>query len=115
MTNEELQIHIKSGTPFPDRSNEGWGNVAHVIRTPAAPVVCADGFIMSVQGSVFAYCSPRNNEGPYTHVEVGYPSHAEPMLKPFAEDPDNLIHTVYGYVPVNLVLEVINNHGGVLK
>ena len=112
MTNDELQIHLKSGTPYPSIHEEDWTEARSVVRTPALPIVCQDGFVMSVQGSVFAYCSPRNNEGPYTHVEVGFPSVAEPMLKAFAEDPDNLTNTVYGYVPVTLVLDVINKHGG---
>lgn len=112
MTNDELQIHIKSGEPFPSIYEEDWRDVRHVVRTPAPPIVCKDSFVMSVQGSVFAYCSPRNNDGPYTHVEVGYPSRPEPKLMVFAEDPDNPTTTVYGYVPISLVLEIINDHGG---
>lgn len=79
-------------------------------------VVCHDGFVMSVQASEFHYCSPRENEGPYFSVEVGFPSQKDDLLVPYAEiweegDPvwSNL---VYPYVPVEIVLEVIDNHGG---
>ena len=43
-------------------------------------VVCADGFRMSVQANETAYCDPRDNTGPYTEVEVGFPNREEPML-----------------------------------
>ena len=39
-------------------------------------IVCADGFSMSVQAHAGSYCTPRQNEGPHTHMEGGYPSSA---------------------------------------
>ena len=37
-------------------------------------IVCADGHTLSVQASETHYCTPRDNRGPWTHVEVGYPT-----------------------------------------
>jgi hypothetical protein len=77
-------------------------------------VVCADGFTMSVQASRFHYCSPRNDEGPYAAFEVGFPSEKCEELMPYAESADNPTGTVYGWVPAEVVDEVIRNHGGIV-
>ena len=75
--------------------------------------VCADGFKMSVQANENAYCEPRlNDQKKYNLVEVGFPSEAEPLLMPWAESPDTPTDTVYGYVPVDIVTNVIVKHGG---
>ena len=76
------------------------------------PVVCADGFRMSVQADQFTYCSPRDDKGPYTTVEVGYPSAYDFYLKGYAEDPDRPTDTVYGWVPVEQVRLCVDAHGG---
>ena len=75
-------------------------------------LVCKDGFSMSVQADERAYCSPRNDIGPYDSVEVGYPSRQEQLLMPWCEDPGSPCDTVYGYVPSLVIWEVINKHGG---
>ena len=46
-------------------------------------IFCNDGFSLSVQASRDHYSIPRNNEGPYTHVEVGFPSESDALLTPF--------------------------------
>ena len=76
------------------------------------PAVCADGFTVSIQASTGGYCSPRNDEGPYTAVEVGYPSRVDSLLLPYAEDSENPTQTVYGWVPSAVVLECLESHGG---
>ena len=68
---------------------------------------------MSVQASEGHYCRPRNNFGPYSMVEVGYPSEAVPELMEYAESPQTPTGTVYGYVPVEVVDVVIAAHGGI--
>ncbi len=85
---------------------------------------CVDGFHMSVQASRGHYSCPRNNTGPYSEVEVGFPSERESLLDPFVEpagwaDDDCTItkepewtETVYPYVPTEVVEEVIEKHGG---
>ena len=78
-------------------------------------VCCADGFEMSVQANVSAYCSPRENSGKYELVEVGFPSAMEPMLMPYVEDRDDPTQTVYAYVPVEIVTNVLVKHGGIVS
>jgi hypothetical protein len=77
-------------------------------------IVCKDGFSISVQANEFSYCNPRGDEGPYTHVECGFPS-SEPKgeLLEFAEDPDKPTQTVYPYVPVSIVMAELELHGGI--
>ena len=79
------------------------------------PVVCENGFRMSVQADEMKYCEPRNNTGPYTQVEVGYPSQKESLLMEYAENPDDPTETVYGWVPSNIIWDVILKHGGVAQ
>ena len=79
-------------------------------------VVCADGFEMSVQANEGSYCEPRlNNQKKYSLVEVGYPSAEEPLIMPWVERRDRPTDTVYGYVPVNIVTDVIVKHGGIVE
>lgn len=75
-------------------------------------IECADGMSLSVQANEYAYCMPRLNFGPYTHVEVGFPSEIIPELLPYAEDASDPKATVYAMVPVELVEEIIKKHGG---
>ena len=80
------------------------------------PVVCADGFQMSVQANKSAYCSPRIDAADrYESCEVGYPSHTEELILEFAEDPDRPTETVYGWVPVDRISLVIAKHGGMVS
>lgn len=77
-------------------------------------IVCKDGETLSVQASELHYSTPRQNKGPYSEVEVGYPSVQPPETwKEFCEDWDKPTQTVYGYIPVNLVEEFIQAHGGI--
>lgn len=79
-------------------------------------VICADGFEMSVQAHAGAYCKPRgNNEPKYTHVEIGFPSEKEPMIMEYCDEPGAPLDTVYGYVPVQTVTNVIAKHGGIVE
>ena len=79
-------------------------------------VVCADGFRMSVQGHEGAYCEPRlNNQKKYNLVEIGFPSKEEPLIMPWVEDETNPTDTIYGYVPVDIVTNVIVKHGGMVR
>jgi hypothetical protein len=73
-------------------------------------IKCADGFTMSIQASKYHYCIPRNDAGPYTHVEIGFPSEVEPLLMPYAQDKDNPTDTAYGYVPKEIVEQVVFKH-----
>lgn len=83
------------------------------------PVVCKDGFTMSVQHSGFHYCLPRVNFAErkgleFEAYEVGFPSTEEDLLMFFAENVDNPTGTVYPYVPQQLVEQVAEMHGGLV-
>lgn len=75
------------------------------LRTPA--IVCADGFTLSVQASRLHYSKPATDLGPYTHVEVAYPSGPAPELETYRNG------GIYGFVPVALVDAVLAQHGGI--
>ena len=78
-------------------------------------VVCADGFKMSVQAFAGGYCTPRiDGADRYEEVEVGYPSIREELLIDYAEEPDSPTQTVYAYVPVQVVTNVLAKHGGIV-
>ena len=77
-------------------------------------IVCPDGFSISVQASSFHYCSPReNNMEWYNEVECGYPSTEDISddLKRYAETGGNFTTTVYGFVPIDIVIKELNRHG----
>jgi hypothetical protein len=81
-----------------------------------SPVICKDGFQMSVQVSKRHYCTPRIDGAEfYIRVEVGYPNRPEPLLYEFAVDDERPETGVYGYVPVEVVNAVIEKHGGLKK
>lgn len=83
---------------------------------PLPRIICSDGSAVSVQASEYHYCTPRNNEGPYTHVEAGYPQGKVPVSwKKYAEDKEDLNATVYPYMPIYLVEKYINLHGGLVQ
>jgi len=55
-------------------------------RKIAPPVVCADGFRMSVQVSDGHYCSPRVLDAEfYSRLEIGYPNRPEELLSEYEE------------------------------
>ena len=71
---------------------------------------------MSVQAHDGAYCEPRvSDAGKYTAVEVGFPTQEEPLIMEWAESPDDPTNTVYGWVPVDVVTNVIVKHGGMVE
>ena len=78
----------------------------------AKRIQCVDGFSLSVQATHGAYCYPRENLGPWYEVEVGFPSAEPELIMKYAEQPEKPTETVYGYVPIQLVAELIALHGG---
>lgn len=89
--------------------------MGYTFMTRFKRIVCQDGFSLSVQANQLAYCTPRNNHGPYTKVEVGFPSAVPEGLWEYGENPENPTESVYGYVPIGLVEALIEQHGGFLK
>lgn len=83
-------------------------------------IVCRDGFKVSVQASRTHYCTPRYNSGPWYQVELGFPSEGDVRLNEYMDfyssDPDELpdpTDQVYGYVPLDIVLAIFEDHGGI--
>lgn len=76
-------------------------------------IICNDGFKMSVQGSRGHYCKPRHNEPYYSEMEVGYPSEVEESILEYAENVGNPTDSVYGWVPVEIIQNIIDKHGGI--
>ena len=79
------------------------------------PLVCRDGFEMSVQASGIHYSSPNNNDGPWDKFECGFPSKPVPELREWKEEveddePDE--DCVFAYVPWAAVMLTIEKHGG---
>lgn len=100
--------------PYLDELHRFLGQVK--VRTRALgllpALVCRDGFKMSIQASEYHYCEPRTDEGPWTHIELGFLSQVEPLLWPYAETPGKWTETVYPRVPVEVAAAVIELHGG---
>lgn len=72
------------------------------------------GASLSVQASEHHYSSPRTNNGPFTKVEVGFPSETPPdTWKQYAEDWDKPLDTVYPHIPIELVMLYIGARGGI--
>ncbi len=82
-------------------------------------IVCKDGYSFSCQVNEYAYCNPRKSGAfPYSSVEIGFPSDGDSLINAYAEnhnasrDEDGFIKTVYGYVPIKTVTNLIKKHGG---
>ena len=89
----------------------------HMMTSSRLPhIVCADGFEMSVQVGYSLYSEPKKVAKRYSAVEIGYPSEREPLIEKYVEsiyeDPD-YTDTVYPYVPVKIVNQVLKKHGGI--
>ncbi len=87
-----------------------------VMRPVVAEIKCADGTTISVQASRCHYCTPRLDCGPYSELEVGFPSAEPPQTwrKYFDGNWDSDDHkgSVYGYIPVSKIAWFIQRHGG---
>lgn len=76
---------------------------------------------ISIQASRTAYSNPRNDEGPYTHMEMGYPSKDTVLPKNVLryveqsslEGTNDPYDSVYPYVPVSVIKELVQANGGV--
>ena len=89
----------------------------HMMTSSRLPhIVCVDGFEMSVQVGYSLYSEPKKVAKRYSAVEIGYPSEREPLIEKYVEsiyeDPD-YTDTVYPYVPVKIVNQVLKKHGGI--
>lgn len=94
---------------FADQKNQCGGSIFQY-----QPIVCRDGLSFSAQANQMTYCSPRNNVGPYTAVEIGFPSEMVDEFMQYAGTPETPTETVYGWVPVEVVEAVVEKHGGII-
>ena len=79
-------------------------------------ILCKDGFTISVQASEYHYCTPRiNGAVKYETVELGFPNIEDSLIIDYAEEREKPTDTVYGYVPVRIVNELVEKHGGVIN
>ena len=76
-------------------------------------VVCKDGFSVSVQADKHRCCEPKGNAENYSKVELLNPSAADSLIKDYALDIKNLTDTIYAYVPVAVVDQLLKKHGGI--
>lgn len=84
------------------------------IKLHCPRLILKDSTHVSVQVGRHLYCTPRNDKGPWTEVEVGFPSVAPPDLwEQYADDWEKPTETVYPYIPIELVLFFIGTHGGI--
>ena len=95
------------------RKPDGRGITDNSVFPLAKRITCQDDFSLSVQANQGAYCSPRKNIGPWYEVEVGFPSAEPELIMSFAEQAEQPTKTVYGYVPIELVEQLIDLHGGI--
>jgi hypothetical protein len=78
-------------------------------------IICGDNFSVSMQIGDGLYSDPRvANAEKYEAVELGYPSAIDPLLTPYAEDPTDEPDTVYPYIPVAIVNELLEKHSGIV-
>lgn len=78
------------------------------------PVVCADGFTISIQASSAHYSTPRAKARAYKACELGYPSEPDDLIKEYA-DGENYTDTVYGWVPAKVIQALLEKHGGIVS
>ena len=100
-----------------DSSSDGrWLPRNRAPRNPIRPPIrCYDNFRMSVQASREHYCTPRDDNGPYSAVEVGYPSELEELLTQYADGAGmaGMRPTLYVNVPAAVIQAVVEAHGGI--
>ena len=84
-------------------------------------IYCTDGVSLSVQVSMFHYCTPRVDDirdwSEYTEVEVGFIEDSEGKATSPPESwsdcaDGDFPSDIYAYVPVKRVEEFIKAHGG---
>lgn len=92
---------------------QAWLRDMRTERSQQVPIIeCANGLTMSVQASNMHYCTPRDNVGPWTHVEIGYPNK---ILSEISQYSDGDSFSIYGYVPIELVENIIEANGGMAQ
>ena len=86
-------------------------------------IIFNNGGSVSIQASHTHYCEPRNDEGPYSEMELGFPSQGTEIPQSLLQYEEtsqggkgegfNPNESVYGYVPVSVIKELIDANGGI--
>lgn len=86
---------------------------AKLFKEIVSRFVCENGFNVSIQASKYHYCEPRENGlSSYTKLELGYPSKMVPeYVWEYADNLEQLEDTVFAYVPIELVVKLLNDLG----
>lgn len=95
--------------------NGNWAVNPNGVRLP---VVCADGFRVSIQASKMHYSWPRDNVRAYKACELGYPSEPDDLIKEYAEQhlgENNYVDCVYPFVPAKVIQALLDKHGGIVS
>lgn len=108
----KLKISVKRD--FQEWLKETYQPYLNFHYLPRPRIECNDGFSMSVQGGDLFYSQPRQFGVNFTEMEIGFPSEYEELISGYSESND-YTETVYPYVPVGLIIEVIEKHGGIKK
>ena len=99
-----------------EEKEDDWGmSKPRVRKALRGRVKCNDGFAMSVQASSEHACTPRNDTGPYTAVEVGYPNEMDPLLMPYCDalsKDAEFVPPLYVNVPTRVIRAVVHAHAG---
>jgi hypothetical protein len=103
-TEAKLQAHFASAEKYSTSFGE--------YRDTLPRIICDDGTTMSVQVGSGLYCSPRDSDGPWYAVEIGYPSRKIDGIMEWAESPESPTDTVYGYVPLTVLARAIDEECG---
>lgn len=77
-------------------------------------IKCADGFTVSVQAGKGLRSCPNDDADEYRAVELGYPSQEDDLILDYTEDVFDPCATVYNFVPIETVDELLSKHGGIV-
>jgi hypothetical protein len=80
-----------------------------------------NGGSVSVQASHTHYCEPRNDQGPYSEMEVGFPSEGTIVPDEIMQHLDGNMDaedfdkhkSVYGYVPISIIKMMVDANDGI--
>jgi len=83
-------------------------------------VKCNDGFTFSAQNHFATYCNSKEAKSmkEITDMELGFPSQADDLIAPYANATEYgtpLTQDVYGYTPIDVIIALVNKHGGLKK
>ena len=86
-------------------AQEAMPHCEHSVLKLVPRIISKNGEVFSIQASASHYCRPRDNVGPYTHVEIG--AGFGKALEPYESD------EVLGYVPIEAAAAAIDENGGI--